>query len=76
MRNSKELKFTAPEGLDLAGKEEGDTIEVVAELRIEAGGKLCLESINGIPTHSIKEEEEPDERASMGARVMDRAMSA
>lgn len=42
------LRFAAPDGFDLEGKAEGDTIEAVAELEIEEGGKLCLRKLNGI----------------------------
>jgi len=44
-----EIEFTPPAGLQLPhGKKVGDTFEAVAQLRIEDGGKLCLEALNGV----------------------------
>lgn len=48
------LTFAAPAGLDFEDKKAGDTLEVVAELEIEEGGKLCLKKINGIEVEGRK----------------------
>lgn len=40
--------FKAPEGLDISGRVEGTSFEVVAELTVEKDGKLCLSKLNGI----------------------------
>lgn len=54
------IRLPAPEGLDLEGKREGDTIETVNEWEIEKDGKLCLKSINGIEVEGYREKEEEE----------------
>lgn len=61
MSDSKSGKiiFKAPEGLDLEGKEKGDALEFVGEVRIEEDGKLCLKRINGIELSGYDEKPKP-----------------
>lgn len=54
----KRLTFDIPEGLDLEGKGPGDMLEVVAGLKIEEDGKLCLKVVNGIELEGYEKEKE------------------
>ena len=54
------VKFDPPQGLVIPDdKKAGDSFEVVAKVKVEEDGQLCLESLNGISLD--KEEAEPEE---------------
>lgn len=56
-KKGKKLTLPIPEGLDLEDKEDGETLEVVAEFKLE-DGKLCLKAINGIEVADYPNDEE------------------
>lgn len=67
----KRLTFNAPEGLDIGAKEDGDTIEAVAEFSVEPGGKLCLKTINGIEVEGYDMKRGPEPAGDdIGTAVM------
>lgn len=56
------VKFTPPQGLVIPDdKKAGESFEVVAKVKMEEGGKLCLEALNGISLEPNSEEEVAEE---------------
>jgi len=54
------VKFDPPQGLVIPDdKKAGDSFEVVAKVKVEKDGQMCLESLNGIALD--QEEPEPEE---------------
>ena len=54
------VKFAPPQGLVIPDdKKAGDSFEVVAKVKVEEDGQMCLEALNGIALDS--EESEPEE---------------
>lgn len=51
--------FDAPDGMDLEGKEEGETIQAVVDLEIEDDGRLCLKKVNGLPVAGYSDKPKP-----------------
>ena len=59
-----DIEFTAPEGFEIPeNKKEGDTFDSVATLRIEAGGKLCLEALDGMSVEGAKDKKDDQPEA-------------
>lgn len=71
-----EVEFEAPSGIDLEGKQPGDTLEAVCVLEIKEGGKLCVRKVNGVdvPGYEDKkpaeEEAPPDDKESFTSAAM------
>lgn len=59
----KAITFILPSGVQVPdGKEIGDTFSAMAEFRIEVGGKVTLEEVDGEPLNPKDGEgEEPDD---------------
>ena len=58
------VKFDPPQGLVIPDdKKAGDSFEVVAKVKVEEDGQLCLETLNGIALD--KEEPGPEEEAAV-----------
>lgn len=54
--------FPVPEGFEIPeGTKEGDTFEAMVELRLDAGGRLSLVSLEGCECEEEMEEEGEDE---------------
>lgn len=52
------VKFAPPAGLVVPDdKKAGESFEVVAKVKMEEDGQMCLEALNGI---SLEQEEEPE----------------
>ena len=52
-----ETNFTAPEGFDFEGMEEGEEKEVLAKVRYMGNGQFALGSVDG---YALGESEEPE----------------
>jgi len=56
--DSDEPTFDLPKGVDFTDVKEGDEKEVIAVLRKEADGRVCIVKVNGV---SLKDDVEPDD---------------
>lgn len=59
-----EGEFQAPEGMDLEGKNPGDTIEVVATCEIKPDGKLCVRKVNGMDVPGYDDKDKTDDESA------------
>ena len=57
-----ETNFTAPEGFDFEGMEEGEEKEVLAKVRYMGNGQFALGSVDGF---ALVESEEPEMEEEM-----------
>jgi hypothetical protein len=61
-----ETNFTAPEGFDFEGMEEGDEKEVLAKVRYIGNGQFALGSVDGFALGEEPEMEEEEEMEEEG----------
>jgi hypothetical protein len=66
-----ETNFTAPEGFDFEGMEEGEEKEVLAKVKYLGGGNFSVVSVDGYDLGEEPEMEEEEEGEEMEGEEME-----
>jgi len=74
---AKEIRFSLPEGFSVPeGHGEGDEIEVLATIKLEAGGKACLYEIDGHAMPGYEDDEDKRSYPQAAADEFDKMKAA